>query len=167
VSAVVIEVLGEKEVAIRLNRAMVAASNGDMLERALVAGALLPLNTAKRLAPYRTGNLRRSLHVGGHSASPEGGDIGGNVNGPGFAEILAGTNLEYAPDVECGTSAHEIRPVNKKALYWPGANHPVAVVHHPGTAPQPYLRPAFDGSAPIIAAEMGRVLEAAIKAALG
>ena len=31
------------------------------------------------------------------------------------------------------TSAHEIYPVNAKALFWEGAAHPVMRVHHPGT----------------------------------
>jgi hypothetical protein len=42
-----------------------------------------------------------------------------------------------------GTSPHLILPRNKKALHWPGADHPVARVNHPGTAPNPYLRPAL------------------------
>jgi hypothetical protein len=52
-------------------------------------------------------------------------------------------DCNYAADVELGTAAHVITPRNKKALYWPGADHPVARVNHPGTAPSPYLRPAL------------------------
>ncbi|MBD9700648.1 HK97 gp10 family phage protein [Streptomyces sp. ID01-12c] len=52
-------------------------------------------------------------------------------------------DCNYATDVELGTAAHVITPRNKKALYWPGADHPVARVNHPGTAPMPYLRPAL------------------------
>lgn len=40
-----------------------------------------------------------------------------------------------APMVMGGTRAHEIRPLGKRALFWPGARHPVASVFHPGTAP--------------------------------
>jgi hypothetical protein len=29
-------------------------------------------------------------------------------------------------------------------LYWPGAEHPVKRVRHPGTAPQPYMKPALE-----------------------
>lgn len=36
--------------------------------------------------------------------------------------------------VERGTRPHIIRPKVKKALFWPGAGHPVASVRHPGTA---------------------------------
>ncbi len=52
-------------------------------------------------------------------------------------------DVNYATDVEMGTAPHVITPRNKKALYWPGADHPVAKVNHPGTQPQPYLRPAL------------------------
>jgi hypothetical protein len=52
-------------------------------------------------------------------------------------------DCNYATDVEMGTSPHVILPRNKKALYWPGADHPVRKVNHPGTAPMPYLRPAL------------------------
>lgn len=48
-----------------------------------------------------------------------------------YADI--GSAVPYAGFIEQGTLAHEIRPVNKKALYWKGAPHPVRVVHHPGT----------------------------------
>lgn len=52
-------------------------------------------------------------------------------------------DCNYATDVEMGTMPHFILPRNKKALYWPGADHPVAYVNHPGTRPYPYLRPAL------------------------
>jgi len=46
-----------------------------------------------------------------------------------------GTNLGYAAIHQFGgrTAAHIIRPRRKKALYWPGANHPVRFVRHPGS----------------------------------
>lgn len=43
------------------------------------------------------------------------------------------TTASYAPYVEWGTRPHIIRPKNAQALWWPGAAHPVKVVHHPGT----------------------------------
>lgn len=56
---------------------------------------------------------------------------------------VGSTDCNYATDVEMGTAAHIITPSNKKALFWPGADHPVARVNHPGTRPYPYLRPAL------------------------
>jgi hypothetical protein len=52
-------------------------------------------------------------------------------------------DCNYATDVELGTAAHVIKPRFKRALYWEGADHPVAKVNHPGTPPMPYLRPAL------------------------
>ena len=39
--------------------------------------------------------------------------------------------VNYAAFVELGTQAHDIFPINKKALFWPGADHPYKHVHHP------------------------------------
>ena len=50
-------------------------------------------------------------------------------------------SVKYARWVEEGTAAHVILPVKKKALFWPGADHPVRMVWHPGTKPRPYLVP--------------------------
>jgi len=54
--------------------------------------------------------------------------------------------VNYAPYVHEGTRAHIILPVIKKALFWKGARHPVKIVHHPGTAPRPFLLKAVESS---------------------
>lgn len=56
---------------------------------------------------------------------------------------IGSLDCNYSTDVELGTGPHVILPRNKKALSWPDADHPVARVNHPGTAPAPYLRPAL------------------------
>lgn len=82
-----------------------------MLENALVAGALQIANAAKIKAPYKTGNLRRSIHVGGHiNATPQmemdmadttGTDIGGSGRyGKHQVRVRVGTNVEYAAPLE-------------------------------------------------------------------
>lgn len=82
-----------------------------MLENALVAGALQIVNAAKEKAPYKTGNLRRSIHVGGHiNATPQmemdmadttGTDIGGSGRyGKHQVRVRVGTNVEYAAPLE-------------------------------------------------------------------
>lgn len=82
-----------------------------MLENALVAGALQIVNAAKIRAPYKTGNLRRSIHVGGHiDADPQtqmdmadttGTDIGGAGRyGSHQVRVRVGTNVEYAAPLE-------------------------------------------------------------------
>lgn len=86
---------------------------------------------AKRYCPERTGALQDSiehhLEDGDLIVSASGGDDG----------------RTYAVYVELGTRPHEIRPVRAGALFWPGAAHPVSKVDHPGTRPQPFLRPAL------------------------
>lgn len=51
-------------------------------------------------------------------------------------------SVAYALTVEEGSVAHKIFPNRKKALWWPGLPHPIAMVNHPGTEAQPYLRPS-------------------------
>jgi HK97 gp10 family phage protein len=88
-------------------------------------------NEARRRAPVDTGRLRSSIVS---RAEGSGRSVG----------YVIGTNVNYAAAVEYGTSPHVITPRNKRALYWPGAAHPVAKVNHPGTKAQPFLRPAIE-----------------------
>lgn len=57
--------------------------------------------------------------------------------------VAIGTNKIYAAIHQFGkqTAPHVIKPKKKKALFWPGAMHPVKSVKHPGsTIPaRPYL----------------------------
>lgn len=46
--------------------------------------------------------------------------------------------------IEFGTRPHEIRPRTKKALWWPGAPHPMARIWHPGTAPTENMAEALE-----------------------
>lgn len=87
-------------------------------------------NEARRRAPVDTGRLRSSIVSRADSSA----------RGVGYS---VGTNVNYAAAVEYGTAPHVIRPKNKKALAWPGARHPVALVNHPGTRAQPFMRPAL------------------------
>lgn len=56
----------------------------------------------------------------------------------------------YAIYVIKGTQPHDIYPVNAKALYWPGADHPVKVVHHPGTEANDYFSTGVENARPAI-----------------
>lgn len=82
---------------------------------------------AKRLAAVDTGLMRSRIYR--------------EVND--LTARIGVRNVEYWMTVEFGSGPHVITPVNKKALYWPGARHPVARVNHPGTPVQPFLRPAL------------------------
>jgi HK97 gp10 family phage protein len=98
---------------------------GKTLERAVVAGALLVQNEAKRRAPYLTGNLRRSIHIGGHEdLNPDKGDIvdrsGSEVPspviGPNTVAVYVGTDVNYAAEVEYGFGKRRPRPYLRPAL---------------------------------------------------
>lgn len=115
-------------------------AQGRMLERALVAGALPIQNDAKRNAPYLSGNLRRSIHIGGHDDLA--GDSGATVAssgagvpppeiGPTGAAVYVGTDVAYAAAAEFG---------------------------YGNRAPHPYLRPAMDANRSIAVQEVRAVL---------
>lgn len=103
----------------------------DDVKRAVDRTRIDVQNEARRRAPVDTGRLRSSIVS---RAEGSGRSVG----------YVIGTNVNYAAAVEYGTAPHVIKPVNKKALYWPGARHPVAQVNHPGTAAKPFLRPAIE-----------------------
>jgi len=110
----------------------IGAEMTHKIETAIKSGALILQNEAKKKTPYRTGTLRRSIHI--ETLKKSGSDV----------EVAVGTDVSYAKSVEFGSGPRIIRPKTKKALFWPGAAHPVRLVHHPGTKAHPYLRPALD-----------------------
>jgi phage gpG-like protein len=71
-----------------------------------------------RLILTDTGRLRRSIKF---AAGPRG--------------VEGYTNVQYAAIQQLGgvIKAHAIFPRKKKALFWPGAAHPVRRVMHPGS----------------------------------
>jgi hypothetical protein len=81
---------------------------------------------AQRLVPVNTGRLKGSIQW----------EVSGTTG-------RVSTDVPYWKYVEYGTAPHVITPKTKRALYWEGAAHPVARVNHPGTAAQPFLRPAL------------------------
>jgi len=84
------------------------------------------MNVLVNTCPVDTGNLKQQL------------DVRIGPNGEGIISMP-----EYGYYIEFGTAPHIIRPKNKKALFWKGADHPVKVVRHPGTRPQPFIRNAI------------------------
>ena len=77
--------------------------------------------------PVDTGNLKNSIRV--------------EPDGKGYNIFMP----EYFLYLEYGTPPHIIRPKNKKALHWGGKSGPIVkLVHHPGTRPQPFIRPVLN-----------------------
>jgi phage gpG-like protein len=73
--------------------------------------------------------------------------------------VTVGTDRPYAAAHQFGTGPYTIRPRSKRALYWPGAPHPVRVVHHPGLPARPFF--PFDSSGRMIARARDTVRAAA------
>jgi hypothetical protein len=119
-----------------------------ILQRALSASqAILAKYTTKDTVPWRTGFLVQTFR----------------------AEVTTGMlrwfpTANYAPYVEFGTKPHVIEPREKKALYWPGADHPVKRVNHPGTAPNPFMERIVQAATPDINATFGSALTQIITA---
>ena len=139
VAALSITITGDKAVSRRLG-AVGRELAGKGIDVALRAAALIPMNAAKRDAPYITGNLRKSIHVGGYGDGLEGGTTGTNIGMPSQKHAVAvGTNVVYARIIEYGG---------------------------PGRAAKPYLRPALDNNKREIQQEFADALADVLKAAL-
>lgn len=80
-------------------------------------------------APVDTGTLRAGIHI----ESIERGALTVTAT-----NATGGESSAYAIPVHEGTTAHIIH--GNPWLAWPGMDHPVKEVHHPGTAPNPYMR---------------------------
>jgi hypothetical protein len=94
-----------------------------ILQRALSASqAILAKHTVKGVVPWRTGFLTQSFRA---------------EMTPGMLRWFP--TASYAPYVEFGTKPHTIVAKNAKALFWPGAAHPVRKVNHPGTAANDFM----------------------------
>lgn len=103
----------------------------DEVKRAVDQTRIDVQNEARRRAPVDTGRLRSSIVS---RAESSGRSVG----------YLVGSNVVYARAIEFGRDEMDIFPKNKKALFWPGAAHPVAKVHVPAIEARPYLRPAVE-----------------------
>ena len=72
-----------------------------LIKRKLERSALLVQRTAKQLCPVKTGTLRRSIT---HVMALDG------------KSVYIGSNIEYAPYVEIGTSKMAAKPYLRRAL---------------------------------------------------
>jgi len=130
------------------NLAQYPSISAPILQRALSASqAVLAKNTNRSTVPWRTGFLVQT-----------------------FQAVLSNAVLRWYPTasyarfVEFGTAPHRIAPVDRQALYWPGANHPVRSVMHPGTRPNPFMERIVDTSTSDINDQFGEALQQIVKA---
>ncbi len=142
------------------------ALQGAVLEEAAMEGAFLYERLVKMKAPVDTGAYRGSIRS----------EVA--VKSRFRCEVTTGTNAAQAFPLEFGSGLHgtgkgathekyAIVPDEKKALFWPGAEHPVLKVMHPGIEAQPHFRPALDEGRPAIVKAIGNVLRRRILGAIG
>lgn len=84
-------------------------------------------------------------------------------HGEDYAEV--GSAAIYAAAHQFGTRPRVLKPVNAKALFWPGARHPVKSVKHPGIPARPFIPDEQSLDWPEIDAIIRRYLEDAANAA--
>lgn len=96
----------------------------DLTNELTTATGTAVQETAVENAPRETGVYQRSIEY------------------DGAYTITA--NAEYSACIEYGTTAHEITPINKKALAFQQGGETVFTkkVYHPGTQPNPVMRMA-------------------------
>jgi len=147
-----IEVRGSKSLKRKLDQ-LGEAGKGRMMVRALKAGALVQVNEAQRTVRRVTGNLARSIHIGGEA------DEGGVVQRTGdpvpepetdntSAAVYWGTDVEYARRVELG---------------FEGPDALGRDFHQPA---QPYMRPAVDTTRRETQSEVAEAMRDLIRAAI-
>lgn len=143
--SITVKIRGDKKLERAVNK-LSSEARKKAIPAAVVAGALVVANDAKRKAPVLTGTLRRSLHIGGHGDKTPGHELGPPPTKPlpppkWSADTLVafvGTDLIYAAPVEFGTSKRTAKP---------------------------YLRPALDQNHQTVQAEMRAVLRQFIRSA--
>ena len=92
--------------------------------------ALRAVTNQKALAPVRTGNLRRTVHLGRVTES----------------SALTIASAKYAAYVELGTGPHVIVPRRRKVLRFKSSGGVVFAkrVNHPGTRAKPFMLPGAE-----------------------
>ena len=114
----------------KLNKSLKNFANNDLTEarrKRLNEAAVLLQWEAKKQAPVDKWILRKSIFLDVQQYE---------------ASVYSG--VPYSIYVHEWTSAHIIKPINKKALFWRWAEHPVFEVLHPWTKPNPFFQRAFE-----------------------
>lgn len=107
----------------------------DKLQELVTTAAFAVDDGVKQEAPVVTGNLQGATSID-------------NISDYSKRIYVDEGIAPYALFVIKGTRPHEIKPVNRKALYWEGASYPVKVVHHPGNKPNDYFEKGVNKAQP-------------------
>lgn len=123
--------MADVRVTFKSNRAGQAKfGNSNAVYRELERRAQRVVNLAQQTAPVDTGLYKRSF-------------VTERTRIRGKAAVQVTNTAPYAAIIEHGSRPHIIEPRDAKALFWPGARHPVARVNHPGTPAMHVLRNAL------------------------
>lgn len=143
------EVIGANEVAAKFNS--LSGRTRPLVANGINAGAKLFETAAKRRARYKTGNLRRLIHV---SKAASAGDLS--------AEVTSEAN--YSSIIEEGSAAHVIVPKNAKVLAFTMDGEQIFArsVNHPGTRAYPFMKPTAGEMGPKIIAEIEKIIKSEI-----
>lgn len=113
----------------------------DKLQKLVTEVSMIVQGNIQDAAPVRTGNLQSSIRR--------------ENLGMFSARVFPDEGIApYAIYVMSGTNPHIIEAKNKKYLFWPGADHPVKRVWHPGTYPNPFFSYGLEASSGDIDAEV-------------
>jgi len=139
----------------------------EAAEDAAVAAALPYVNESKRLAPVKTGNLRRSVHIGGHAAMTPDTRIGSDrtsyhempaaTRDGDVTWVTYGTNVEYAKDIEYGGKVRTTAAAALAIAKFGGGEGP-------RRGPRPFMRAPT--SSPMLRDKAGRGAQAVIRRAV-
>jgi phage gpG-like protein len=129
-----------------MGAALVSVATLAFRQSSLRASAWAPVKNKGGKSPlYDTGALKHSIRV--ISADNE--------------TVTVGSDRPYAAAHQFGSRPYVIKPRQAKALFWPGAGHPVKQVNHPGLPARPFFPFSADGK---VTAEASRRIISAAKA---
>lgn len=160
-----VTVVGDKRL-IRTMQGLKGFFKSRELRRVLEDAKNTLVRVARNESPKRSRLLSRS--------------IGGRVEGFGSdnPRVRMGSSVSYAPVVELGSKPHPIFPRNKKTLFWTVYDSPqtraklkgAALVFsfwpggmHPGTKPQPFMKPAYGVAKPRLMAALLRIVRSKLR----
>ncbi len=143
------EVLGADTVAAKFNSA--PSRIRPRLAGGINIGAKLLESSAKKRARFKTGNMRRGIHV---SKSATAGDLN--------AEVTSEAN--YSSGIEEGNDPHVIVPKNAKVLAFTMGGEQIFArrVEHPGNKPYPFMKPAGEEIRPKLIADLEKIIKEAV-----
>jgi phage gpG-like protein len=128
-----------------MGAAIVSVATLAFRQSALRPATWQPTRKGGKAPLYDTGALKHSIRV--ITATND--------------SVTVGSDRPYAAAQQFGSRPYVIKPRQAKALFWPGAGHPVKSVNHPGLPPRPFFPFSAGGQ---ITPEASRRIQSAARA---